>query len=369
MTRFILSSSKTHPTPSQNHRQMEWFSKRCLRHRQHWLSPHTRSSIRCHYTKSNPIDDHSNISSKCLQKQNFKPLGHYTCLQCGTSHLQKVQENILSRIILATYRKFTGVITPNQIPLTTIVTYLQNFYRSRISNHWATIPTCSVVSPILQKVQENILSRIILATYRKFTVAKPSDSHKMSVVIFSPIPYINKWQMSLCNNSSDNKSYWIHRVDVKVSAQVTTVTYMHQSQPSLHSLRKHWTVHLELWPGNHLIWCNATCTSNSDLAITWFGAMPPAPRTLTWQSLDLVQCHLHLELWPGNHLIWCNATCTSNSDLAITWFGAMPPAPRTLTWQSLDLVQCHHQSWAKERPTNRSPWYKMPSVAYLTRWT
>ena len=80
----------------------------------------------------------------------------------------------------------------------------------------------------------------------------------MSVAIVSPTPYINKWQMSLCNNSSDNKSYWIHRVDVKVSAQVTTVTYMHQSQPSLHSLRKHFTVHLQLWPGNHFIWCNAT---------------------------------------------------------------------------------------------------------------
>ena len=64
-------------------------------------------SSRCHYTKSNPIDDHSNISSKTLQKQNFKSLGHYTCMQCGTSHLQKVQENILSHIILATYRKFT----------------------------------------------------------------------------------------------------------------------------------------------------------------------------------------------------------------------------------------------------------------------
>ena len=62
---------------------------------------------RCHYTKSNPIDDHSNISSKKLQKQNFKPLGHYTCMQCGTSHLQKVQENILPHIILATCRKFT----------------------------------------------------------------------------------------------------------------------------------------------------------------------------------------------------------------------------------------------------------------------
>ena len=61
----------------------------------------------CHYTKSNPIDDHNNISSKTLQKQNFKPLGHYTCMQCGTSHLQTVQENILSRIILAIYRTFT----------------------------------------------------------------------------------------------------------------------------------------------------------------------------------------------------------------------------------------------------------------------
>ena len=62
---------------------------------------------RCHYTKLNPIDDHINISPKMLQKRNFKPLGHYTCIQCGTPHLQTVQENILSHIILATYRKFT----------------------------------------------------------------------------------------------------------------------------------------------------------------------------------------------------------------------------------------------------------------------
>ena len=65
-----------------------------------------RLAYRCHYTKSNPIDDHSNISSKKLQKRNFKPLGHYTSMQFGTSHLQTVQENILSHI-LVTYRKFT----------------------------------------------------------------------------------------------------------------------------------------------------------------------------------------------------------------------------------------------------------------------
>ena len=150
---------------------------------------------RCHYIKSNPIDDHSNISWKKLQKQNFKPLGNYSYVQCGTSHLQTVQENILSHIILATYRKFT-------------------------------VATVTL--------------------------------HKMSVAILTPTPYINKWQISLCNNSSANKSYWIHRGNVKVSAQVTTVTYMHQSQPSLHLLRINLTVYLELWPGNHLIWCNAT---------------------------------------------------------------------------------------------------------------
>ena len=46
---------------------------------------------------------------------------------------------------------FRGVITPNKIPLTTIVTYLQKRYRSRISNHWATIPACSVVPPIYKQ--------------------------------------------------------------------------------------------------------------------------------------------------------------------------------------------------------------------------
>ena len=49
---------------------------------------------------------------------------------------------------------FLGVITPNQIPLTTIVTYLQKVYRSRISNHWATIPACSVVPPIYKQSKQ-----------------------------------------------------------------------------------------------------------------------------------------------------------------------------------------------------------------------
>ena len=110
----------------------------------------------------------------------------------------------------------------------------------------------------LQTVQENILSHIIIATYRKFTVASVRFTQNVSCNIYIHPRY---QQMSVCNNWSDNKSYWIHRVDVKVSAQVTTVTYMHQSQPSSHSLRINLTVHLELWPGNHLIFGNVTLTA------------------------------------------------------------------------------------------------------------
>ena len=42
----------------------------------------------------------------------------------------------------------------------------------------------------------------------------------------------------------------MHRVYVRISAQVTTVTCMHQSQPSLHLLRTP--------TGNHVNWCGAT---------------------------------------------------------------------------------------------------------------
>ena len=188
---------------------LNWYSNKSVRLQQCYYrkSQECWWFCRCHYTKSNPIDDHSNISSKKLQKQNFKPLGHYTCMQCGTSHLQTIQENILSHIILA--------------------------------------------------------------IYRKFTVATVRFTQSVSCNIYTHPRYINKWQMSLCNNSSDNKSYWIHMVDVKVSAQVTTVTYMHQSQPSLHS-------------SVYISWC----TSNSDLAITWFGAMTPA--CYTYSVVDRV---------------------------------------------------------------------------------
>ena len=163
-----------------------------------------------------------------------------------------------------------GIFTPSKISLTTIVTYLQKGYRSSILKQLGHYTCMRCGTSHLQTVQENILSHIILATYMKFTVATVRFTQNVSCNIYTH-PLINKWQMSLCNNSSDTKSYWIHRVDVKVSAQVTTVTYMHQSQPS-----------------SHLLSINLRCTSNSDLAITWFGAMTPN-RTLR-SSSRIIMC-------------------------------------------------------------------------------
>ena len=64
--------------------------------------------------------------------------------------------------------------------------------------------------------------------------------------------------MSLCNNSSDNKSYWVHRVDVK---SVCTSRHCHIYAPI--------TAFVTFTPINFTVYV-----------------------TLTWQSLDLVQCHL-----------------------------------------------------------------------------
>ena len=128
----------------------------------------------------------------------------------------------------------------------------------------------------------------------------------MSVGIFTPTLDINKWQMSLCNNSSDNKSYWIHRVDVKVSAQVTTVTYMHQSQPWLHSPCKHLTVHLELWPGNHLIWCNATCTSRQNEV------------QVSSSAIACTQCWLMSTTRLAFKLVFCRSPITDNDSCELS---------------------------------------------------
>ena len=129
----------------------------------------------------------------------------------------------------------------------------------------------------LQTVQETILSRIILATYRKFTVATVRFTQNVTCNIYTHPIYqqIGKCHCVIIHQTK--KNYWIHRVDVKVSAQVTTVTYKHQSQPSSHSLRINLTVHLELWSGNHLIWCNATSMVKGRREGDLSGMLHPTP--------------------------------------------------------------------------------------------
>ena len=56
-----------------------------------------------------------------------------------------------------------GVITPNQIPLTTMVTYIQKSYRSRISKSLSHNTCMQCGTSHLQTVQENILSHIIFS--------------------------------------------------------------------------------------------------------------------------------------------------------------------------------------------------------------
>ena len=133
---------------------------------------------------------------------------------------------------------FVGGITSNKIPLTTIVP-LGHYTHSGTSH--------------LQTVQENILSHIILATYRKFTVATVRFTQNVSCNIYTHPRY----------------------------QQVANVI---RQQKLLNTYGR----------------CQSICTSHHChiyAPVTAFVTFTPykfddAPRTLTWQSLYLVQCHL-----------------------------------------------------------------------------
>ena len=90
--------------------------------------------------------------------------------------------DVLMRSFQKTAVTTKGVITPNQIPLTTIVNMSAGVTVSYLHAEFQTIgPLCSQ----LQIVQENILSRIVLATYRKFTVATVRFTQNVSCNIYT----------------------------------------------------------------------------------------------------------------------------------------------------------------------------------------
>ena len=70
----------------------------------------------------------------------------------------------------------SGVITPNQIPLTTIVTYLQKSYRSRISNHW---PTIGVITP-------NQIPLTTIVTYLQKSYRSRISNHWPTIRVITP---------------------------------------------------------------------------------------------------------------------------------------------------------------------------------------
>ena len=121
-----------------------------------------------------------------------------------------------------------------------------------MSNHWASIPACSVVPSIYKES--------FLTTYRTFTVATVRFTQNVSCNICTHPRYQQVANVSLCNNSSDNKKL----LNTQGRCQsICTCHHCHIYAP-----------------------------------ITAFVTFTPykfhgAPRTLTWQSRDLVRCNLY----------------------------------------------------------------------------
>ena len=167
-------------------------------------------------------------------------------MQCGSSHLQTVQENILSHVIL-------GVITPNQIPLTTMVTYLQK------------------------------------VTEAEFQTIGPLYLHAVRYLPFTNSPR----KHSVTYHFSDLQEVYSGNRQIHTKCQLQ---YLHPPQISTsgkcHCVIIHQTTKASEYIG---IYTRHHC--HIYVPITAFVTFTPykfdcAPRTLTWQSLDLVQCHL-----------------------------------------------------------------------------
>ena len=111
---------------------------------EHWLE---REIAQWVHPKKDRSDDPSHHDRTLLPRS-------YVSLPCHHDYCQTLKFYI-SRSSQSSTGIGIGVITPNKIPLTTIVTYLQKRYKSRISNHWATIPACSVVPPIYKQSKKS----------------------------------------------------------------------------------------------------------------------------------------------------------------------------------------------------------------------
>ena len=133
-------------------------------------------------------------------------------------------------------------------PIDDHVAYLQKRSTRKNSNHWATIPACSSVPPIYKQSKK---------PYYHFSDLQEVYSGNRQIHITFQLKFLHLSQISTSGKchcviiQQAIKAAECIGYNVIISAQVTTVRYMHQSQPALFLL-----------------------LVNSDLAITWFSAMP-----------------------------------------------------------------------------------------------
>ena len=92
----------------------------------------------------------------------------------------------------------------------------------------------------------------------------------------------NSVEMLQAIKTTEHITYILYDMHVYIIryARVTTVTYKHQSQPPLQLLLINGTVHLELWPVNHVIWCGANCS----LGFVWRSKVK---RRLTYERKEI----------------------------------------------------------------------------------
>ena len=128
-------------------------------------------------TPNKIIDDHTNISLKKRYRSRISNIGplylHAVWYLPFTNSPRK--HTVIT----------VGVITPNQIPLTTINISSKKVTEAEFQTIGPLYLHAVWYLPILQTVQENILSRIILATYRKFTVATVRFTQNVSCNIYT----------------------------------------------------------------------------------------------------------------------------------------------------------------------------------------
>ena len=111
-------------------------------------------------------------------------------MQCGTSHLQTVQENILSHIILATYRKFT--VATVRFTQNVILREREMFYLTTHSTHF-----------IYGYMASDIWLRTILIVRKETRCRHIGYSYRLTarVLLYAPSHRQDNTYHSLCYTS------------------------------------------------------------------------------------------------------------------------------------------------------------------------